>query len=393
MNGISANRDHAGAERVAGLLAGSDLSRLEPGSEPYWKAMQAALRASRDPLLAKVSFTFETDSFSNAIARPSTTLVSALKTASPVAAVSFGSKLNALKEDQSPVRLTAFVARGPASCPMRRAAAIRACLPSRCKNLDAQEDRSALANPVIIAVNAPGAREFKPRPVEIRRLSEWTDVEVLVPDPREGTFKVSVSAGPGDAGSSVQLQVTRPRYALSTAATSILGWGLGTTRITVSTRGMTLPPEFTVPLTVEGGGALDPAEVKLGTGGIGVTTLRSDAFPQAMVKLADPEADAKSVTVVFRAPILFFAAAIAGGLLGAFLRGKGRKKWPRALAIGIASAVLMTVGQAVRLTAWIATALGENTLATSGEAVVFFLGAIAALIGVSTLIPGTARKT
>jgi hypothetical protein len=67
------------------------------------------------------------------------------------------------------------------------------------------------------------------------------------------------------------------------------------------------------------------------------------------------------------------------------LKGRGRDRWPIALVIGIASALVMTLAHAVGLN-WPARVLQEQGLTWAGEALVFVLGAVGALVGVSVLV-------
>ncbi len=383
LNNLSAADTTQLLNGIATQLVSSELANQDTQSEQYWRSLQTAFQTSNDPLLKKVSVTFETAFFSTAIAHPGPALMAERSGQEPVAT---GATWSGTLPDNSAARLTAFVADRTSLQFDSTRRAYAGSFVVALQNLDRADDRSELRQPITIAVRAPGATAFTPAPVRITRLSEWMDVEVLVPDPRGARYPVSVSAGPNDRGNAIELDVNRPRVTLGAASTNILGWGLGTTHITVSSR----QAGVQVPLTSDAG-SLDAGSIRLDENGNGQLTLRSDASPQATVKVASSEWDAEPLTVAFRAPYLFLIAAIAGGLLGAFLRGKGRKKWPRALAIGVATAILLTVGQAVGFTAWITAALGPNTIATSGEAVVFFLGAIAALLGVTFLIPEAAR--
>jgi hypothetical protein len=131
--------------------------------------------------------------------------------------------------------------------------------------------------------------------------------------------------------------------------------------------------------------------VKLDAQGMATTSLRSDSAASTRLRVGDAGVISESATVVFEPPWLFLAAAIAGGLLGAFLRGKGRSHLWYALAIGVASAILMTLAYAVGID-WVSRVLSAPRLATAGEAVVFVLGAIAALVGVGALLPATATN-
>lgn len=386
LNGINAADTTHLLKALAEQLARNDLESRDIQSEQFWRSLRDAFQGTDDPVLNRVSATFKTAHFSTAIAQPSDTLMTSLNATGP--AIPSGSTWTTTKSDRTPVRLTAFaVGRTGLNFDVAQNT-YRGTFAVALQNLDDRLDRGVLQDSVIVAVNAPGATGFKPTPIKLARLSEWNDVEVLVTDPREKKYLVSVSAGPDDPGRSLELDVSRPRAALRAASTNILGWGLGTTRLTVASRAYA---GGLVHLSADGG-SLDPGSIQLDSTGNGATVLRSDASPGANVAVDPLQWEAEPLVITFRAPYFFLAAAVLGGLLGAFLRGKGRQNWAKALAIGVATAILMTVGQAVGFISWIGTALGSNTLATSGEAVVFFLGAIAALLGVSALIPAVSNK-
>ncbi|WP_116811342.1 hypothetical protein [Steroidobacter cummioxidans] len=385
LNGLDAEQTTHLLETLAKQLEANDLQQRTVDSEAFWQALRSPFESTSDPVLRGVSATFKTSYFSTAIAQPSAALVTA---AIPgAAAIGSGSTWTSMRADRTPVRLTAFVVGRTGLTFDAAKSSYKGTFAVALQNLDDSLDRGVLHDAVTIAVIAAGASAFNPSPVKVARLSEWSDVEVWVADPPPRKYRVSVSAGPNDPGNSLELDVSRPRAALRAASTSILGWGLGTTRLYVASRGN---GGAWVQLSTDNG-SLDPASIQLDSAGNAVTTLRSDVSGNASIAVDPLLWDAEHVVITFRAPYYFLLAAILGGLLGAFLRGRGRRKWVQALAIGIGTALLMTVGQAVGFNAWIATALGSNTLATSGEAVVFFLGAIAALIGVSVLLRPAAK--
>lgn len=89
----------------------------------------------------------------------------------------------------------------------------------------------------------------------------------------------------------------------------------------------------------------------------------------------------------FTSPWPFIAAAVIGGLAGAFVRGRGRRHWIKALAVGAVSAVIMTLAYAIGID-WPARLLDQAGIDYAGEAAVFVLGAIGAWVGISVLLPG-----
>lgn len=378
-------------DTLAKQLVQGDLASRDIHSAEFWSVLRNALE-SGDPLLGRVSATFQTRFFSTAIARPAQALTFPAHASGPDVpsppAVPSGATFTAEKSDGTRARLTAMVRRGTGLLLDPARNSYVGTFSVALQNLDFKEDDSTLKEPTDVAIGSGGAYSYAPRPVRVTRLLAWNQVEIVTPSPSGSKFPVSVSAQLGDPGNSVDLDVIRPQVGLSAVSPSILGWGLGTTKITV-----TAPVYAGKSLNLTAaGGALDSGTVPIDKNGNGVATLRSDVSPSGTVSLAPMQGEANPVTISFRPPYIFLLAAILGGLLGAFLRGKGRKKWERALAIGVGSAVLMTVGYAVGFTSFMTTALGPSSLATSGEAVVFFLGAIAALIGVTVLIPGLAQR-
>lgn len=246
-------------------------------------------------------------------------------------------------------------------------------------------DRAELSVPVPISVQAVGALEIRPRPVKITQLGRWQEVSIVVPNPQGERYPVSVSADPGDPGDRLELGIVRPEAQLSATQLHIAGWGIGQTPVSVRVRGMVSPQGYSVSLSTEGGG-LSLGTVILDANGYGETSLRSDSADRARVRINNAELRAQPLVVTFQAPWLFLAAAVGGGLLGAFLRSEGRRFRGRAALIGAASGLLMTLAYAVGIDG-VSSLLPQATLATAGEAVVFVLAALGALGGVRMLLP------
>ncbi len=248
-------------------------------------------------------------------------------------------------------------------------------------NAEDPSDRRALAAPITVMIAAPGASEVTPKPLVIGDVGNWHTVALTVPNPNPIPYRVGVSADPQDKGDSIDLAVLRPSAQLIPASRHVIGWGIGEVSIAVRAQGS---PGLRVLLETDHG-SLSPSSLALDSQGIGTTSLRSDAAPSTVVRVGDASVTAEPVTITFDPPWLFLLAAVLGGLIGAFIRGKGRQRWSYAALIGIASAILMTLAYAVGID-WATKVLGATQLASSGEAVVFVLGAVAALVGVSALI-------
>jgi len=317
-------------------------------------------------------------------------LRAALPPGARTSAVRLGYVLSATAgAEASPVRLVALVADNTGLVLDAAHSAWRGGFSVALSNVDDPTDRRVLNTPITVAVTAAGASDVAPAPLDIADVGNWHAVRVTVPDFPGDTYRVAVSADPQDRGNAIDLPVSKPTIQVIAADAQIPGWGIGQTGITVRARGLISPEGYPVTLRNEHG-SLDPSYVKLDAQGVATARLRSDSAGSTSVRVGDAGVVSESATVVFAPPWLFLAAAVTGGLLGAFIRGKGRRRVGYALAIGVASAILMTLAYAVGID-WVSRALPAVQLATSGEAVVFVLGAIAALIGVGALLPASGR--
>ena len=312
----------------------------------------------------------------------------ALPAGAQTSAVQLGYMVSATAGAQaSPVRLAALVANNTGLVLDAAHSAWSGGFSVALSNLDDPADRRPLNTPITVAITAAGASDVAPAPLSIADVGQWHAVRVTVPDFPGDSYHVSVSADPQDRGNAIDLPVMKPTIEVIAANPQITGWGIGQTELTLRARGLVTPDGYPVTLRNEHG-SLDPTYVKLDAQGVATARLRSDSAGSTSVSVADAGVISQPATVVFTAPWLFLVAAIAGGLLGAFIRGKGRRRAWYALAIGVASAVLMTLAYAVGID-WVSRALPSAHLATSGEAVIFVLGAIAALLGVGVLLPAS----
>jgi hypothetical protein len=251
-------------------------------------------------------------------------------------------------------------------------------------NAEDENDRAALGSPVVLAVHAPGASEIAPNPLAIDRLASWHEVLLTVPVVLGDTYSVAVSADPQREVEAVPLAVRRPTVRLWSEPSSIEGWGIGQSTIQVAVTGLRSPRGTRVPLKSLRG-ALEAPHVTLDDAGQAAVRLRSSRAPRTTVSVPSAMLVGEPLEVPFEAPWAFLTLALAGGLVGALLKGRGRDRWPIALVIGIASALVMTLAHAVGLN-WPARVLQEQGLTWAGEALVFVLGAVGALVGVSVLV-------
>ena len=251
-------------------------------------------------------------------------------------------------------------------------------------------DHSTLASPVVIAITALGATSIEPRPIEITMLAQWHEVSIVVPNIEGETYNIAVSADPNREGDPVKLSVIHPVIRLLSTPSSIIGWGIGESTINVAARRMRRTEGFRVPLTSIHG-SLGSGTVILDAAGHGAVRLRSSRDSATTIEVQSAGLISEPLEVPFDAPWFFLGLAVAGGLIGAFLHGRGRQHWVRASAIGVSTAVVMTLTYAVGID-WPARVLKNADIALAGEAVVFVLGVIGALVGVSLLVPGSDSK-
>lgn len=139
-------------------------------------------------------------------------------------------------------------------------------------NSDKPSDMRAPDSPIGITVTAPGA-SIQPSPLTIPDVGRWHPVTLTVPVFSGPTYRIAVSAGTQDTGNAIDLAVTRPTVQLLPSSSSITGWGIGETHITIRVMGLSAPEGYGVTLSHDGG-YLDPAFVKLDAQGVATTALR-----------------------------------------------------------------------------------------------------------------------
>jgi hypothetical protein len=245
---------------------------------------------------------------------------------------------------------------------------------------DGAADAVTLAKPVSLAISASGARSIVPSPVEVTDIGRWYPVKLVVPNP-SNPYKLTVSASPQDVGDAIALAVQRPQVIIATDARRVFGWGLGKVTLHVS---VTDPEAAGATVNLDAShGSLSPSAVVLDQSGHGVTELRSSQQGESRISVAEPF-EAAPLRIDFSSPLLFIALALLGGVTGAFLSKNGRSKKGRALAIGAVTGLVLAMAYVVGLD-WVIGATGWSALATAGEAVIFVLGALGALVGVKVL--------
>jgi hypothetical protein len=248
-------------------------------------------------------------------------------------------------------------------------------------------DQSTLSPPVALLVSAPGAMDIEPGQVELNRFLQWKQVSLWVPQVEGDSFPVEITAGRVADQPQLNLAVHRPQVLLSPASRQIVGWGIGSTPVQVHITGMENPEGYVLGLSISAGeGWLDQSTVRIDAQGQGRVDIHSGMGSGVTLTVANPLFQAKALDITYRAPWSFLLAALTGGVVGAFLRQRGRAFTARALLIGAASGLVMTLAYAVGMN-WLRLIGWDLALDKTGPAVVFVLGAVGSLAGVQVLVP------
>jgi|GEM_PF-5120935 len=168
----------------------------------------------------------------------------------------------------------------------------------------------------------------------------------------------------------------------------IQGWGLQTTRLTVSL----IPPlqeKLQVQLSSDVGQP-DPHQVTLEGDGAATAELRSSGLSGAHVQAESAMSAPASVDVEFEVPLAFLASTLIGGAVGALIRGlvrrrsNSRSRLPTHVMTGLLAGVVVAAGFAVGV-----NLLGVSLAATYGEAASFVVAALGAYAGTEVLKIGS----
>ena len=243
--------------------------------------------------------------------------------------------------------------------------------------------------PIRFLLSAPGA-DIQPREFAIDHANlPYTTVRLRTPLP-EDTLRLRIRDQLDPHEVVAPIAVRRTLIALEPVSRSIPGLGLGATAIhvtlpaeagpgpkTVRLRALRGTPDpSTVPLT---GGAT--ADVKIRAVGLGRDTVSAQAGPLRAVP----------VEIVYQPPVLFLLAALVGGVVGSLVAAAQSRRRGRAASRGRYS----VSGLAAGLLVAVAFAIGLNLTGVaippqSGEAVVFVVAALGAMLGlrgIATAVP------
>jgi hypothetical protein len=251
--------------------------------------------------------------------------------------------------------------------------------------LEDQQDRTqtyTLPVAAHILVTAP-VDKVDPGAFAIGTTNSWISVGLSALDP-PNAFKIKVRASTDPNELAIDLTVVRPALVVTVTPDHIQGLGLELATVNVLVEGLPNPKGRTITLASPKG-SLSSTQVQLSDQGTGQIKIRSIATGTTVVEAVSPPLDrGTSHEIAFVWPWAFAAAALVGGLLGAFVRrgqlGRGKTSRPQTLAGD------MLLGSLEGLLVAVLYAVGINVLpvtpsATAGEALVFALAALGGFMG------------
>jgi hypothetical protein len=237
-----------------------------------------------------------------------------------------------------------------------------------------------LPRPVALLVTGQ-ADSVSPRQLQIGHTNlPFTEVTVGARDPMDELELQLIASGTTERAT-VRLPVVRPRLELAAARPAIQGFGMESVEITLRAIGLQAPEGRVVTLSSERG-SLDPARVALDAQGTGTTRLRSVSIGDAVVSASSPPLTPASAAVRFAWPIAVLVAAIAGGMIGAYLgrvqrsRIRTRRTLRSVAFVGLLTGIVVVVLYAVGV-----NVLPVQPTATAGEALAFALAAVGGYLG------------
>jgi len=167
-----------------------------------------------------------------------------------------------------------------------------------------------------------------------------------------------------------------PTLSISTADTVIQAYGIETTDLVVSMKPVVSNQQPAITASVSQG-SLEPENIKLDRGQ-GSTRLRSGSLGKARVTLTSSEYSTNDVSIIYVFPWRFLVFVLIGGIVGGLIRLSNKKGPPaKLLIVGVFWGLVVAV-------AWAGVGLNLLKLPLPGytnEAVVFVLGALAAIVG------------
>ncbi|MGH7674699.1 MAG: hypothetical protein ACREMV_05445, partial [Gemmatimonadales bacterium] len=201
------------------------------------------------------------------------------------------------------------------------------------------------------------------------------------------SVRVHVRPDINPAGVDAWIPVRHPPIAVEPVPRTVPGLGLGSGALLVTTPDEMGATPRSVRLTALRGSP-QPDTLTLAGGATGRAAIRSVGIGRDTIVARSGPFRSPPVELRYTWPLLFFGAALAGGVVGGAIAGFGARRRGKEisrlayLVSGLASGLLVAVAFAVGL-----NFTGLQITTHQGEAVVFVVAAIGSLIG----LPGLAR--
>lgn len=247
------------------------------------------------------------------------------------------------------------------------------------RNPSIPQDRSELTDPVKLLLRSD-ADEVSPAEVSITRLGDPQTIKISSISPAT-PFKV-FAATLLDNGDGVEIPVVRPTLLVEPARGSINGLGLEKTTIHVQADKIANATGLRVSIKTSQG-EVSPTAIELDAQGRGSVELRSAGTGATTLAVSGAPFETGKAVVEFGKPWSSLIAAWLGAVAGWVLLMQGRKKktaWSVIVALASAAFVFAGYSVGIRLAQWAPDA-------TVGEALVFFVAAVGAFMGVKALVP------
>jgi len=257
-----------------------------------------------------------------------------------------------------------------------------------------QPDRAdSLATPIWFHVSTD-AGEVNPADVAVRHTSLPPYPTVITAASPGDSVRVLVQPALTLSPVATWLAVRRTLVQIVPATARIMGFGLATTELHVS-----LPAEVggnrrDVVLSARHG-VPQPSVLQLAGGESGVSVIRSTGVGRDTVIVTSGPLRSEPLELVYAWPVLFLVASLLGGIFGSLMdaaavRRRGTSASRRAYVVsGLAAGMFVAVATVIGL-----NVTGVDLPATSGEAVVFVVAALGAVLGLRGLrraLPGFGR--
>jgi hypothetical protein len=211
----------------------------------------------------------------------------------------------------------------------------------------------------------------------------WQRVRVSARDPRD-TIHLLIQAVFDPAGYAARIPVARGRLTIQPTAKRIEGFGLEVVKFTVTVPEYLRQDSLTVSLESDRGG-LDVATLPIPRSGIAESSLRSRGVGGNTIRVSLGTIATGEASVGYDFPTGFLIAAVLGGLVGAVIRRREKRRGRVDILLGILTGLLCAAAYAIGL-----NLTGFDINVRVGEAAVLVVSALGAMFNLPGL--ATLRK-